>query len=290
MLEGVKSMVPIALLFSFVTAIVIGVIANGDVISIISIILSGISGVGSFATFLLGKDADKKKVVGFSTLSLAVVCLGLFVWLHYFNQPPPPPHQWSAAMQEFQPGCSDSSWAVPGPDNSPFSCPGSGLLVRQTNQQGGAEVDLDKVNGGTYNQTSFHVKVQVQFQSTFGQVTRDGNTVANLLVQTPPTPGTYGGYTFGLNDTGYWELKSVPSQGTSDILVSSGSITINMNQPISLEVDVQNNQLTGFINGQQVVNISDTLNPSPGVIGLVVEWHATNSTTEVEFRNFELDL
>ena len=276
-------------LFSVITAIIVAVIANGDIISMISAIISGVGAVGSLAAFVLGKDADKKKVIGFSALLISVSFLALFGWLHYFNQPPPPPHTWTQALQKFDPGCNDNSWKVPSQDNSEFSCPGTGLLVQQTKQQGGAEVDLEQVNGTSYSQTTFRVQVQVRFQSSNGQSTSDPNTVAELLVQTPPTLDTYGGYVFGLNDTGFWQLKSVPSQG-ADVVVASGSMQVDTSKPIKLEVDVQNNQVTGFINGQQVVQQSDTLNPSPGVIGLVVEWSTTNITTQVLFNDFELDL
>jgi hypothetical protein len=55
-------------------------------------------------------------------------------------------------------------------------------------------------------------------------------------------------------------------------------------------VTVQNNKLIGSINGQQVVERDDSLNPSSAVVGLVAVWHNKNSKTKVAFSDFELDL
>src|SRR5205823_2434253 len=55
-------------------------------------------------------------------------------------------------------------------------------------------------------------------------------------------------------------------------------------------VEVRNNVLRSFINGQLVVSYSDSLNPKPGQVGLLVEGSATAATSSILFSNFQLDV
>ena len=272
---------------SIINAFTFAYLPNGDAFSLISLIVSGLTAASAFAIFFLGKDADKKKVTGTTLAILFIASSGVFMWLHFFNQPPPPPHAWSTMLQEFAPGCNaadGSKWKTDG-DTSTVTCAASGLLMQRTNNQGGAEEDLDLINGSAYNQTQFRVQVDVQFQNT----ARDGSTMAELIVQTPPF--ATGGFTFGLNNTGYWALKSVATTaGQADQTVHDGSISFNVSQPVLLEVDVHDGLLTGYINGQQVVQYADALNPSSAVVGMVTEWLAQSSQTPVIFRDFRFDL
>jgi hypothetical protein len=270
---------------------IIAYIPVNTAFSTISAIGSILALIGALVIYIIGKDASKKKVVS-TTLGLVCFCgVGIFIWLYFFNFPPPPPppaHQWETAVQEFVPGCyqaDNTTWKIDS-DPSTVTCTGSGLSMQQTNRQGGAESDLDLINGSTYSQTEFHVQVAVLFQSA----SSDPHTMVELIVQTPSI-GT-GGFTFGLNNTGYWALQSVPTaSGQQNQTVDSGSLSsLDLSKPITLEVDVQNNLLTGFINGQQVTQYKDTLNPpSSAVVGLVTDW-SNGGSTSVVFRDFKLEL
>ncbi len=282
-------------LLSSIIALILAALSTSDALSILSAILSALTLIGGFITFLLGKDADKKKVVGFGALLCAVVFFAGFVGLRALN---PPQHEWKQVVKQFEPGCRGGSWKVVGGDVTPFHCSGHGLLVQQPlNDQHRMyyEIDLEKVNENTYSQTTFKVQVHVKFQSSDGQNTADPAALANVSVQRL-SPTMAAGYIFGVNNTGYWELKSVKTfpvgntVGVVDIVIESGSVQIDRSQAIALEVDVQNNKLLALINGQQVVEQDDPLNPSSGVVGLRSEWKNNNSTTEVLYRDFELDL
>ncbi len=254
---------------SIVTARIIAAITISDTLSIISAIVSALILIGGFVTFVLGKDADKKKVVGFGALICAVVFFVGFLGLRSLN---PPQHEWKQVVKKFDPGCRDGSWKIFG-DRAAFSCPGNGLLVQQPTKYIGAEIDLENVNGSTYSQTMFKVQVKAKFPSSDGQIIGDPSTLAYLIVQTSPG-AVGGGYTFGLNNTGYWELKSVGTKG--NVIKESGSAQIDRSKRIQLEVTVQDNKLTSSINGQQIVEWDDSLNPSSAVVGLVAVWSLTS--------------
>jgi|GEM_PF-3940963 len=267
---------------------IIAYIPISTAFSTISAIGSILALIGALAVYIIGKEGSRKKVIS-TTLGLICFCgAGIFLWLYFFNPPPPAPHQWETAVQEFVPGCpqyqtDNTTWKID-TDPSTVTCTGSGLSMQQTNSQKVAESDLDLINQATYSQNQFHMQVDVLFQST----SRDPNTLAELIVQTPPV-GT-GGFTFGLNNTGYWELQSVPTaSGQAQQTVESGSLSLDFSQAITLEVDVQNNLLTGFINGHQVTQYNDTLNLSSAVVGLVTDW-SNGGFTSVVFRNFRLEL
>lgn len=267
-------------------------IPNGDAYGLISLIIGGIAGAGALAYFIFG-DGDKGRLVKAALVIFFIGGVGIYGWLHFFNQPPVT-HQWATALQEFAPACGtndNSSGNATWQDDSttlnqtkfaPVSCSASGLSMQRTNtNQLGAEEDLDQLNGGVYSQTQFRAQVTVQFQTNLD----DANTTAGLIVQTPIS-GT-GGFLFDLNNTGYWELKQV--QASSEPVIDNGSVSINLNQTIILEVDVQNGVLSGSINGQNVVTYNDTLDASSTIAGLVVEWNTTNAEAPVRFTDFKLD-
>jgi hypothetical protein len=56
------------------------------------------------------------------------------------------------------------------------------------------------------------------------------------------------------------------------------------------ELTVQSGVLYRYVNGQQVVSWDDNLNPSPGVVRLLVECPNAAPSSYIPYSNFELDM
>jgi hypothetical protein len=164
-----------------------------------------------------------------------------------------------------------------------YTCYSSGGVMEQTTSSYYAEMDLMKVNGSSYNQNNFRVQDDIAFQNP-----NDPSTLAALTVQSPADISIPGGYIFTLSPSGYCTLQQVVSSQSLP-LVGQASVTIDPHQKVHMMVIVQNNVLSAYINGKQVITVADNLSTSPSVIGLMVERERAAPSSLVEFSNFELD-
>jgi hypothetical protein len=189
-------------------------------------------------------------------------------------------------LQQQIPDCnnpSGTSWSTPLSGTS-ISCVSKGLIIKQLGYLY-AEVDLDRVNGGTYNQTDFGVYTQVSFQNT-----NDLNTSAGLIVQTPQAQGVAGGYILLIKADGDWILQQV-IDGHTIPTVLSGTLSIDSSQVITLALIIQSGKLDALINHQLIINqyLEETSSFSGTMaVGLIVE-HPIGASSPILFSNFELD-
>ncbi len=187
-------------------------------------------------------------------------------------------------LKEQSPVCNDPSgtnWSSPNSSAVTSSCPGNGLLMQQVSSTKYAEFDLTQADEGSYNQTNFQVQVQASFQNT-----GDCSTWASIIFQTPTN--SPGGYIFGVTPCGQWRLQQVIT-GTDIPTVSSGSISFNASQPVTITVNVQNDTLTASINNQQALTYSVGSPSGTLEVGLMVQRDHAEPSSEVLFSNFELD-
>jgi hypothetical protein len=147
-----------------------------------------------------------------------------------------------------------------------------------------AELDLDRPNGNqNYSQTAFRETVQVGFLNP-----SDTSVWAALLVQTPQNPSQHGGYLLAINSSGTCQIQQANSDGSITENQPCGQMSINPGS-FTMQVVVLNGQLTAYINGQQVAQIGDNLNPQPGAVSLMEESGVPTSSA-ILWSNFELDL
>src|SRR5258708_24310519 len=197
--------------------------------------------------------------------------------------------RWYPVMQQERPDCQNTPgnvWSkmADDPTRTNITCKDTGLTI---SQQGGfyAEVDLLKVHGQFYNQTTFRVQVQITFQRP-----DDPSTFAALVVQTPTAPNTPGGYSFILYPTAQCQLQQALSPYTLPVR-KQGTLAVNPPQPILLTVEVSNGMLSGSINGSMVLTrYPDSLQPAPETgVGLLVGQPGAQISSSVLFSSFELD-
>lgn len=197
---------------------------------------------------------------------------------------------WKPILQQVAPDCNNPSgtvWGVPSYIATSITCTSSGTLIRQATSTRFAEVDLNEVNGTTYDQNTFRLVLQVAFPAPF-----DGSTLASVILRTPVNG--CGGYIFTLAPSGQWQLQDVVT--CTDIpTVASGSVGINSSQPTTITIQGQNGQgqngtLSASINGSTVLSsYGDGPNVLNGEVGLIVERQGGTSSN-VEYSNFELDM
>lgn len=189
----------------------------------------------------------------------------------------PTPSPWSLLLKQPAPNCHNPSgveWK-PTPGTS-FHC-NSELELRTTGTSyyTYAELMLYKVNGSIFNQGSFRIQVQITFTRSNDTMTFAGLAFFSAIGSD---------YEFRLNPDGQWQLQeAVVSSELWDTL-QDGSISLEAGQPLTLEVIAQNDVLSGFINGQQVVAYTysfDITSPTLRVDG--------SGGSSVRFANFELD-
>jgi hypothetical protein len=189
---------------------------------------------------------------------------------------------WRTLLKQKAPNCNNpagTSWSVH-KQGTHFSCSSSYLLMQRISPDYYADMELAQVNNDTYNQTSFSVQVQVTFQNPTGT-----SAQAAVLVQTPAQSNAVGGYLFTLDSMGRWNLQNVIA-GTNIPTVKNGQASINPGKPTTMTVIVKDGLLVGYINGQSVVSYNDSLNPSPGQVGLLVM--GPEDSSPILYSNFEL--
>jgi hypothetical protein len=188
-------------------------------------------------------------------------------------------------LTQVAPGCDNPKgvvWYIHKDTTNP-SCKSSGLVMQQIGTFY-AEMDLQKVKNGYYNQTNFFVKVQVTFQNP-----SDTTTLAAIIVQTPTPVNQVGGLIFTLSSEGNWQLQDVEGPTTIPTVRHGMASNIDPHQSITMEVMVQNDVLEGLINGQLVTSYHDILDPSPGEVGLMLQSSSAPTLTTIQFSTFELD-
>ena len=197
----------------------------------------------------------------------------------------PPAASFAPLLFQSAPNCNNPSgttWVFPLPATR-STCSAKGLLMQKMAKGYYAETDLDDVDGTPYDQTKFRTHVQVRFQNP-----DDTSTRAAFLVQTPQAPGVAGGYICTLNSSGQWQLLRV--DGATNIpVVRQGAVTIDLSRPTTITVEVLNGTLYCGINGVWVISWPDKLNLSPSSVSLMVLIDTSQSSSPVEFSQFELD-
>lgn len=243
-----------------------------------------------FAT--VWKQAKKRLSFGISLIISAIISIVLvFLSIPLTHVPvggkllPPPIATLAASkhllLKQQVPNCNNPpgvSWYVHVHSTYIF-CTSSYLIMRDIRPNDAADMELAQVHYQTYNQTIFHVEVQLIFQNP--SIT---SIFAGLLVQTPAQVNVTGGFTLVLSPTGKWELQEVFNGGDIEI-IDNGIVKIDLHKPVILAVDVNGGVLVGSINGQQVTEYNDPLSPSPGRVDLEVQ----GIGAEIFFSNFELD-
>lgn len=199
---------------------------------------------------------------------------------------------WYPILQQKIPHYNDPEgvvWNMPLPDTSLIFTK-SGLIMQQTRPGYYAELDLNQVNGRSYNQKTFRVQVQVIFLNP-----TDVTTGAALIVQTPTRPVSAGGYMFVLNSVGQWKLLYV-MEATRTPTLEKGFMSIEPNLPTTLSISVRENIITGSINNSQAVNYNVNYEPLFGAaVGLMVirprilQPYGMPSSPVI-FSNFQLDM
>ena len=200
--------------------------------------------------------------------------------------PTPTPTKWVSILTQAAPNCDNPSgvtWYVYS-GGTHYICYKTGGAMQQTTSKVYAEMDLTKVKNGSYNQTNFRLQANVAFQSP-----GDTSTWAALLVQTPATAGTPGGYIFAVSPDGHCELQYIET-GQSIPVEAQASVTIDPHQLVQLMMIVQDGKLYAYVNGQQVFAHVDNLGSSPSDVGLMVERQNAGPSSLIEFLNFELDI
>ena len=169
----------------------------------------------------------------------------------------------------------------------------SGLVIQQISKALYAEVDLQQINHKNYDQTNFSAQTAIKFIKPDDPA--NPATLAGLLVQTPAPTTLAGGFAFLLNAAGQWQLKQWDEGDASrayDHVVASGYVTIDVQQPVTLQVRVQHGILYGDINGKLVISYRDDLpkldESWPREIGLVVEFPLNAPSSQVLFSHFVL--
>jgi hypothetical protein len=191
---------------------------------------------------------------------------------------------WQTIFQEPIPDCNNpggTTWDHLHADNSNvIKCTSQGLLIQQ-GQTYYPEDDLVAISSG-YDSQHLQVKVHAHFNNVNSN-NYDG-TDATIVVQAPAYPqgSQCAGLYFQIRPNGSWRLQSLDSSCTFNT-VKSG--TVGASADYDMMAQVQNGQFSGFINGSQVVSLSDTL--SSGVTGLMVINFAW-PTAEVYYTNLAL--
>ena len=193
------------------------------------------------------------------------------------------PGSWQRYFAQNRPYCDNNGpWLRDVNGNTTVNCVSGGYEMSQYSHSF-AETDLDCPNGNcNYSQTQFVVKTHANLENL-----GDASVRATLLVQTPQNQRQHGGMAFAINSNGDWVLQQVNGSGGFDGK-ASGHVEFDPGN-FDIQVTVQKNQLYSYINGQQVVQWDDSLNPSPGAVALMEE--SSNPTSSaILWSNFELDL
>jgi hypothetical protein len=209
--------------------------------------------------------------------------------------PTPVRTNWQTILTQTTPDCSKSNeaaWYVI-PEATHYSCNASGLIMWQEQPPSpsiyNAEIDLEKVHGRYYDQTKFRLQVQVSFLTPSYP-----STFATLGFQTPVKRGVSGGYTLALKPSGECYLQFVPVGSASANLVEGPNfLKINLHQPITMTVVVQNTMLWGYINDKIIFfhnESTDALSTAPLEVGLGVGQLHTLQSSKVQFSNFKLEV
>ncbi len=198
---------------------------------------------------------------------------------------PTPKPGWKPILQQAAPNCNNPAgtvWGVPSSTATSITCTRSGTLMRQATSTRFAEMDLNAVNGTTYDQNTFRLQVQISFPSPV-----DSSTMAAIILRTPATG--CGGFIFTLAPSGHWQLQNVVTC-TNIPTVTSGTTSINASQLTSVVIQGQNKALSISINGKTVLpSYGDGSNILNGEVGLLVERPGGTSST-VQYSNFILEM
>ncbi len=196
------------------------------------------------------------------------------------------PTRWVSILKQTAPNCDNPlgvTWYVYS-GGTHYICYSTGGVMQQTTSKVYAEMDLTKVKNGSYNQTNFRMQANVAFQSP-----GDTSTWAALLVQTPATAGTPGGYIFAVSPDGHCELQYIETDQTIPV-EAQASVNIDPHRLVQMMVIVQGGELYTYVNGQQVFAHIDNLGASPSDVSLMVERQNAGPSSLIEFSNFELDI
>ncbi|MBA3822468.1 MAG: hypothetical protein H0X24_01035 [Ktedonobacterales bacterium] len=193
---------------------------------------------------------------------------------------------WQTWFSQHRPFCDDGNpWNGDVNHSATDDCSNANGLILSKYQNSSAELDLNHPNGnGNYPMTQFRVTVQGNFLNP-----SDTSVKAGLLVQTPQNANQYGGYILAIASNGYWELQLVNTGNGSKNVQNNGTIGGFNPGNFTLQVTVDGGTITSIINGQQVDQRGDGLNPSPGALGLMEEGPKPTSSA-ILFHDFVLEL
>lgn len=196
----------------------------------------------------------------------------------------------TATIQHLVPLCSNAAdgteWDTP-LTGTILSCPhqGQGLLMQQNSSANYAALELRKVDGKSYQLSTFHMQVDVLFQRPV-----DPDTWVGLAFSALQT-GDGENFELALNAEGIWRL-TIEGVGSSIV----GTLPINLSQPITLTVLVktvtssssQSTILECLINQQFIASYDVAPDELITLIRLRVEQPDNSVSSPVLYSNFNL--